>query len=68
MNKTEAILSESLENLQQAHHLIANVVQAIPLCGSFALLSPEVSVVLDKLCALTEIAAALMDAKMQGDP
>ncbi len=68
MNQTEAVLSESLEGLQQAHHLIANVIQVLPDCGSFSLLTLEIVAVKDKLCALTEIAAALLDAKLQGEP
>jgi len=47
---------------------LGGVIKLLPDCGSFSLLTPEVFLVQDKLCDLTEIAAALMDAKIQGDP
>lgn len=57
-------LSQVLENLTDAHHKMQAVVPLLAKCGSMALLEGQVVQVRERLSDLTEIAAALMDAKM----
>jgi hypothetical protein len=57
-------LSHVLENLTDAHHKVQATVPLMARCGSFGLLEAEVVAVHERLCDLTEIAAALMDAKI----
>ncbi|MCL6577541.1 hypothetical protein [Kyrpidia sp.] len=61
-------LSTILENLQQAYHLVDDTLHIIEDSGSFAVLAPEVAAVRDKLNALAEIAAALLDVQREGKP
>jgi hypothetical protein len=60
-NKSDA-LSDALENLQTANHLITNIIRTLPYCGSFILLRPVLISIQYKLCSLSEIAALMMDA------
>ncbi|MCL6452160.1 MAG: hypothetical protein K6T78_00880 [Alicyclobacillus sp.] len=57
-------LSQVLEHLTTAHYKVQAAVPQMVKCGSFGMLEAEVVAVRDRLCDWTEIAAALMDAKV----
>ena len=67
MDKTDGALSQTLENLQSAYHLIQNTMQLLPQCGSLAILSEQVSQIQIVLNSMTEIASALMDFRLRSD-
>lgn len=58
-------LSEVLEHLHSAHREVQAAVPLLDKCGSLALLTEHISHVKELLCDLTEIAAVLLDAKME---
>ncbi len=57
-------LSQVLENLTYAHHKVQAAVLLVTKCGPLALPEEQIVDVRKRLCDLTEIAAALMDAKL----
>jgi len=57
-------LSQVLEHLTTAHHEVQAAMPKLERCGAFAMLAGQVVEVRERLCDLTEIAAAMMDAKM----
>ncbi|WP_156040039.1 hypothetical protein [Alicyclobacillus macrosporangiidus] len=58
-------LSEVVEHLHSAHREVQAVLPLLQKCGSLALLTGHISDVKERLCDVTEIAAVLLDAKME---
>ncbi|MCL6442107.1 MAG: hypothetical protein K6T83_01355 [Alicyclobacillus sp.] len=64
MGKVDAdSLSQVLGNLTCARHKVQAAVLLVTKCGPLALPEQQIVDVRERLCNLTEIAAALMDAK-----
>ncbi|MCL6455138.1 MAG: hypothetical protein K6T78_16155 [Alicyclobacillus sp.] len=57
-------LSQVLEHLTDAYHHLQAAAPLVDRCGAFGMLAGQILELKERLCSLTEIAAALMDAKM----
>ncbi|MCL6442111.1 MAG: hypothetical protein K6T83_01375 [Alicyclobacillus sp.] len=57
-------LNQVLEHLTDAHHKVQAAVPLLAKYGSLSLLEGQIVDMRERLCDLTEIAAALMDAKL----